>query len=1267
MATHLSIRLCWHDSGWNGRVCRNPEKNKYCTCLQHIREVKDKDFEEEIEVPNKEKHLSEFDYHKTNFPCQGDLCVFSDKGYHAKYEHPLKGVVPGYELTPCIMEPVPYSFCHAPYRWMMVDNYREILKKENLELRELTNEDKFYATSKKIKKKYWIDNVHLQEALLKHFWNKLQEKRSLVTFYVNSTPAAEDTRRVVVGLGRLEKKYKMALFGTTDERPGPNYAWQRQLSHNYPEEGFRLPYHEYLEQGVDTNEIVVTVPEEVDDQFKYVAEHVTDGAMLSVAEKLSHSIDVIIDDVAKRKVKLIEDWEKHRNWLQTVIAELWENRGQYPGVGSVLQFLGFNRGMTYHMDVLDLLQKQNVDILQHTIDILDGKTNPDSLYEEDFANTSQKWKAYSSDPERRRLLILLMRMEISEDQVERLIKDDQRLKSGIKAKINEIMNNPYLIAENDKGLLDDEGNVVSEKISLNTIDHAMVPAFIFSGKYKPDDDRRVRAIMIEVLKKSAEEGDTLLSLKELMKKVQNRFQGDRQCRPDLFLIKANKSFYESRLEFLGENDEFIALKEMRSCEKFVSDKIEEIISVTYKGKSPDWNMIMHRRFGEVKDKIEKTARKEKANALEVLYKNKFSVLTGRAGTGKTEVVSLLLEGILEEEKVSPSDFLVLAPTGKARVRLKNNLGKYANLSKIEPKTIHQHLNEYGWLDGSSFELKESGGARTSAGTVIVDECSMMPVDLLATLIKSLELKSVKRFVLVGDPNQLPPIGPGRPFDDIVKWLHSNKRQKEHISNLAIQMRHSQKDEKGEPKKSVCLQLADGFLRDFKSKDIEEIYLLINENNLDRTFDLFFAEWKDYDELIQKLNEVLQEIGVTDYNSYIKSVGLSDGDLSKCESWQVLSPLKHREISGTISLNSYLQNKFLAKTLSNWRARAYNEYGRRYPSPFGETKDVVHEDKVIQTINTRQIRCTPYKTDKYVANGEIGIVKAYTNKSLNVVFSDQQRYQYTYYTGASEQSVETNLDLAYAITIHKAQGSDFEKVIVIIPEKAFNISMEMMYTALTRFKGKQGKTYLLVQGGIDTLEHYRRASSSETDKRNTYLFKITVRDDVEDIPYAENRIHRTKNDFLVRSKSEVIVANELITAGISLTDKNYESKLRSKTNAYDYKLPDFTFEFDGKTFYWEHLGMLQLESYRKSWERKEHWYKENGYSEQLITSKDGPDGSIDSKTIVKIIKEKLGKGENQKRLKKTNTKKARVKKKTKSNNGHKKHRTTKRRPRKTKKG
>lgn len=153
-----------------------------------------------------------------------------------------------------------------------------------------------------------------------------------------------------------------------------------------------------------------------------------------------------------------------------------------------------------------------------------------------------------------------------------------------------------------------------------------------------------------------------------------------------------------------------------------------------------------------------------------------------------------------------------------------------------------------------------------------------------------------------------------------------------------------------------------------------------------------------------------------------------------------------------------------------------------PSHLARLKIIVYEDKIIQTRNTTKIQCYPDNPDRYIANGEIGIVKGYDKgfRNLKVTFSDQPEYTYQYYDGESKQSVEFNLDLAYAITIHKSQGSDFDNVILVIPGKAHNISMEMMYTALTRFKEK---TYLLIQGGS---KHYRSTVKRAVQKRITEI-------------------------------------------------------------------------------------------------------------------------------------------------------------------------------------
>ena len=106
---------------------------------------------------------------------------------------------------------------------------------------------------------------------------------------------------------------------------------------------------------------------------------------------------------------------------------------------------------------------------------------------------------------------------------------------------------------------------------------------------------------------------------------------------------------------------------------------------------------------------------------------------------------------------------------------------------------------------------------------------------------------------------------------------------------------------------------------------------------------------------------------------------------------------------------------------------------------------------------------------------------------------------------------------------------------------------------------------------------------------------------------------------VRSKSEVIVADILESLEISY---QYEQPLYSRTDTKDFRLPDFTVSFEGDVYFWEHLGMLAVPSYREAWARKLEWYESNCFSDRLIISEDGPDGSIDAAQIERIAREKV---------------------------------------------
>src|SRR5690606_19935502 len=157
---------------------------------------------------------------------------------------------------------------------------------------------------------------------------------------------------------------------------------------------------------------------------------------------------------------------------------------------------------------------------------------------------------------------------------------------------------------------------------------------------------------------------------------------------------------------------------------------------------------------------ERLARLEKVAALKVLYSSRVSVLVGSAGTGKTT----LLKVLCHEPSVAAGGVLLVAPTGKARVQL-------AEKVKMPAVTLAQFLISTGRFDWRTEQYRVTGDAQSRAKqyrTVVVDEASMLTEHQLAALLDA--VTGVQRLVLVGDPRQLPPIGAGRPFVDIVRRL-----------------------------------------------------------------------------------------------------------------------------------------------------------------------------------------------------------------------------------------------------------------------------------------------------------------------------------------------------------------------------------------------------------------------------------------------------------------------------------------------------------------
>lgn len=521
---------------------------------------------------------------------------------------------------------------------------------------------------------------------------------------------------------------------------------------------------------------------------------------------------------------------------------------------------------------------------------------------------------------------------------------------------------------------------------------------------------------------------------------------------------------------------------------------------------------------------------------------------------------------------------------------------------------------------------------TGFGTVIVDESSMLTEDMLGALFDSLQ--GVKRFVLVGDPSQLPPIGAGRPFVDIIAHVRpanyetSFPRVAPGYAELTIERRQVGKERPD-------LRLARWFSSATPTPGEDDIFSAGAAEH-DR---IRFVEWQKPEDfqakfleiLVEELklngsddvrgfNRVLKATQVGDYDYFNRSREGQESAVDAIEAWQILSPLRGMPF-GVGNINRQIHERFRTGFVD---LASRDPWARPIPPPMGAER-IVYGDKVINLGNHIRDGKKVYPSEGalgYLANGEIGIAVGQwkTKKSgppriLKIEFSSQRGFTYDFKRGDFREEGDPALELAYALTVHKAQGSQFNLVLLVLPEDHPIMSRELVYTALTRH---QDRVVVMYQGLRSRLKEFAAPSRSETARRMTSLMKDC---NMKEIPLTkgsvflqEGLIHRTKNGRAVRSKSEVIIGNELTNADI-LWEYEVPLTLDGRT-----RYPDFTIEDDvsGRTYYWEHLGLLHRDDYKQGWEVKLAWYEKNGVLRPetgagekgtLIITRDQPNGGL----------------------------------------------------------
>ena len=357
------------------------------------------------------------------------------------------------------------------------------------------------------------------------------------------------------------------------------------------------------------------------------------------------------------------------------------------------------------------------------------------------------------------------------------------------------------------------------------------------------------------------------------------------------------------------------------------------------------------------------------------------LITGGPGTGKTTI----LKGILSLFGRMQLRCLLAAPTGRAAKRLTEVTGEDAS-------TIHRLL-EAG-IDpntGKMFFARDEDNP-LKADAVIVDEMSMVDVELLYALLQA--VPRGKRLILVGDPDQLPPVGPGFPFSDMLR--------------------------------SECLptvRLTEIF------RQAQQSLIVMNAHRVNHgqmpelktvTSDFFFMRRQSEESVCQLIRDLCT-------TRLPQNMGIPSDQI------QVLSPTR-KGGTGTVSLNKMLQEA-LNPPSEGKKERAFGEYVFR------------EGDRVMQIRNNYDLmwkKSDGSAVGTGVFNGDVGIIRQIDPgaERLTVVYDDREaEYDFTQLN---------ELEPAFAMTVHKSQGSEYRAVILAVWNGSpYLLSRSVLYTAITR--------------------------------------------------------------------------------------------------------------------------------------------------------------------------------------------------------------------------
>ena len=387
---------------------------------------------------------------------------------------------------------------------------------------------------------------------------------------------------------------------------------------------------------------------------------------------------------------------------------------------------------------------------------------------------------------------------------------------------------------------------------------------------------------------------------------------------------------------------------------------------------------------------------DQMEAIEQAMDSGVLLITGGPGTGKTTI----LNGVLSLFDQMGLRCLLAAPTGRAAKRLTEVTGRDAStIHRLLEAGVDPHTGKLYFAKDESNPLKTD--------VVIVDEMSMVDVELLSDLLHA--IPENKRVILVGDPDQLPPVGPGFPFNDCLRAgslpaVRLTEVFRQAQESLIVMNAH---------------RVNKGQMPDLKT----------------RNSDFFFLPCRSEAEVAQTVAGLVT-------TRLPKNMGIPSDQI------QVLTPTRKGAV-GTWGLNALLQNQ-LNPAHPEKKERKFGEFSFR------------EGDRVMQIRNNYDIMWKTTDGSSFgtgIFNGDIGTIRSINmeEQTLTVVFDDRE--------ADYEWSQLNELEPAYAMTVHKSQGSEYRAVVLCAWNGSpYLLSRSILYTAITR-----AKTLLIIVGHEKTVE------------------------------------------------------------------------------------------------------------------------------------------------------------------------------------------------------